>query len=77
MTDKQRAVWLFFVAYLAAEERPPSRRDVQRHFGYRSVEAVQSVVKALLRKGHLRRIGEPSARSARCIVPVSETDKKA
>ncbi|MFP4300506.1 MAG: transcriptional repressor LexA [Alkalispirochaetaceae bacterium] len=44
---------------------PPTVREIQHHFGFRSVQTVQEHLEALIREGSLERTGERRARAYR------------
>ena len=44
---------------------PPTVREIQHHFGFRSVQTVQEHLEALIREGALERSGERRARAYR------------
>lgn len=56
LTDAQRKVLDYVIAYRAAHQCPPSRWDISDHFGWRSANAAQDHLLALERKGYLKLI---------------------
>lgn len=54
MTSLQRDI-LEFIKECCQQSGPPSYREIQTHFGYQSVNTVQSHVKALMKKGFLEK----------------------
>lgn len=51
LTTAQAAVLAFIVTHLGAHQRPPTRLEISRQFGWRSQNAACDHVKALHRKG--------------------------
>lgn len=51
LTPRQRAVLEFLQDFQAGRGYPPSLRDLQLHFGFRSVNGASCHLKALIRKG--------------------------
>lgn len=52
LTERQREVLMFVVAFIKRERMPPTYRNIAERFGV-NVAAVQCHVKALARKGYL------------------------
>lgn len=53
LTEKQKAVLSYFRERADLGERPPSYRELMRHFGWRSPRSAQKVVKVLAARGQL------------------------
>ena len=56
LTDTQRRVLKFLGNYLSENGYPPSRQDVCKEFGYASLNAAQTVLTALQKKGWIKLI---------------------
>lgn len=54
-TAKQRAVLNFIEEYIAREGMPPTLREIGKAFGIRSTNGVNDHLRALERKGYIRR----------------------
>lgn len=66
LTERQQEVLQFILAWNDQHGVPPSYREIGDHLGIRSTNGVSDHVKALVRKGHLERVGgHGSARSLR------------
>jgi len=65
LTQRQSAILQFIQAAIADDGRPPTIREIARHFGFASPRAASDHVSALERKGHLKRTPGHSARSIR------------
>lgn len=63
VTGRQGAILQFIQETTAADGRPPTIREIARHFGFASPKAASDHVSALERKGHLKRTPGHSARS--------------
>lgn len=55
LTERQAAVWKFIRESTAARGYPPSMREIAAHMGIRSTNGVNDHLRALERKGFLRR----------------------
>jgi repressor LexA len=66
ITSKQRAILDFIVEFRGANGYSPSIRDIGAHIGVSSTNGVNDHLKALIRKGFLRR----DRYVARSIVPI-------
>ena len=55
LTERQGQVLEFIEETLAMEGRPPTLREIAKHFGYSAVGTVEDHVKALVKKGYLDR----------------------
>jgi repressor LexA len=53
VTDKQKDVYDFILSYRSDLGTLPSKRDIQREFGYKSYNSAKEHVDALIRKGLL------------------------
>lgn len=56
LTDRQRAVLEYITEYIEVRRKPPTVREIQANFGFKSPNAVDNHLKALERKGKIRRI---------------------
>jgi SOS-response transcriptional repressor LexA len=61
LTEKQAEVLLFIAEHQRAHQWAPTRREIAQHFGWRSLNAADEKVRALIRKGWLARRGGPHA----------------
>jgi repressor LexA len=66
ITDKQRAVLAYIVEFRGANGYSPSIRDIGKEFGVSSTNGVNDHIKALVRKGYLRR----DRYIARSLIPI-------
>ena len=55
LTDRQREILDFITASINERGYPPTLREIGEHFGIRSTNGVNDHLKALEKKGHLRR----------------------
>ena len=53
LTETQRDVLDFIIEYKAAEERPPTIREIGSEFGWSSTNAVKCHLNALRTKGYI------------------------
>ena len=60
LTDRQRSVLDFLRQFLRENGYPPTIREIAAHFDMRSPRGVQDHLKALERKGYIRRAKERS-----------------
>ena len=60
LSARQRAILDFFRDWMDRNGVPPSYREIGHAMGIRSTNGVSDHVKALLRKGYLKRVGEGS-----------------
>ncbi len=59
LTDRQRAVLTFITEFIDVRRKPPTVREIQAYFGFRSTSTVAAHLNALERKGRIRRtVGE-------------------
>lgn len=70
LTDRQREILTFISASIAERGYPPTLREIGEHFGIRSTNGVNDHLKALEKKGHLRREDLKS----RAMRPVTDND---
>ncbi len=56
LTEKQEAILDFLRQVQEQRGIPPSTRDIQRHFGYESQNAVMNHLRALAKKGQIEQI---------------------
>ena len=57
LSPKQAKVLAFIEKEISVAGRPPSLRDIARHFGYAAVGTVEDHVRALIKKGFLEKDG--------------------
>jgi repressor LexA len=69
LTNTQKEVLDFIKKRMALKGISPSFREIQDHFGYKSIGTVQDHLKALLKKGALFRADSKEPRQARGLVP--------
>lgn len=62
--SSRRRIYQFVRERIEAGE-PPTVREIQQHFGFRSVQTVQEHLETLIREGSLSRSGERRARAYR------------
>ncbi len=55
LTDRQRAVLEYITEYIEVRRKPPTVREIQANFGFKSPNAVDNHLKALERKGRIQR----------------------
>src|SRR6188768_1397888 len=55
LTDRQREILDFITSSIVERGYPPTLREIGEHFGIRSTNGVNDHLKALEKKGHLRR----------------------
>lgn len=67
LTDRQREVLTFIESQIGQMGYPPTIREIGRHLGMRSTNGVNDHLKALERKGYIKREGNKS-RTLRVIV---------
>lgn len=60
LTDRQRSILDFLKEFLGDNGYPPTIREIGAHFGIRSPRGVQDHLKALEKKGYIRRAKELS-----------------
>lgn len=53
LTPTQSRVLDYIATHIVERQRPPTRKDICRHFGWSAVNAAEEVVQALERKGHI------------------------
>ena len=65
LTQKQAAVLAFIVAHQAQHQRPPTRQEISKHFGWASINAADEHVRRLAKKGAivLDKLGRHSVRN--------------
>ncbi|RRJ96013.1 repressor LexA [Opitutaceae bacterium TAV4] len=56
LTEKQESILDYMREVQAERSIPPSTRDIQKHFGYESQNAVMNHLRALARKGQIEQI---------------------
>lgn len=55
LTDRQRAVLTYITDYIDVRHKPPTVREIQANFGFRSPSTVTAHLNALERKGKILR----------------------
>lgn len=53
LTDNQKKVLLFIVSFIQDKKYPPTSREIQTHFGWRSQTSAVKYLHELRRKGHI------------------------
>lgn len=53
LTERQKGVLSFMRRFFVQEDRLPSTREIQEHFGFRSQTAARSHLLALEKKGYI------------------------
>jgi repressor LexA len=69
LTDRQREILDYIAASITERGYPPTLREIGEHFGIRSTNGVNDHLKALEKKGHLRR-EDLKSRAMRPVAPV-------
>lgn len=69
LTENQSAVLRFIKAYFSENGVPPSYREIQKHFDYKSVGTVQDHVRALIKKGALEKSYGGNSKKAKALLP--------
>jgi len=69
LTERQREILDFITASISERGYPPTLREIGEHFGIRSTNGVNDHLKALEKKGHLRR-EDLKSRAMRPVAPV-------
>lgn len=73
ITDRQRAVLAFVIAYIRDHGYPPSLREIGAALKIRSTNGVSDHLSALARKGYIE-MGNTKARAIRVTLPSEPTD---
>ena len=68
LTERQREILDFITASITERGYPPTLREIGEHFGIRSTNGVNDHLKALEKKGHLRR-EDLKSRAMRPVLP--------
>src|SRR6185369_10436705 len=68
LTQRQREILDFIAASIAERGFPPTLREIGEHFSIRSTNGVNDHLKALEKKGHLRR-EDLKSRAMRPVMP--------
>ena len=55
LTDRQQEILDFIKKYIKENGFPPSVKDIQDHFGFKSKNAVTDFLKVLVKKGYIFR----------------------
>ena len=66
MTEKQAQILAFIVDFTGVNGYPPTNRDIQKCFGFRSANAARDHLSALVRKGAIA-IDAATARGIRVL----------
>ena len=53
LTDRQAQVLRHIAEHIVRWQRPPTRKEISRHFGWSAVNAAEDHIKALAVKGHI------------------------
>lgn len=69
LTPQQQALWEYVVRVFNQRGVPPSYREIQKQFQYKSVGTVQDHVQALLNKGFLKKTYNPHSKRAIGFIP--------
>jgi repressor LexA len=69
LTERQREILDYITASISDRGYPPTLREIGEHFGIRSTNGVNDHLKALEKKGHLRR-EDLKSRAMRPVAPV-------
>src|SRR5215211_3679515 len=70
LTERQREILDYITSSISDRGYPPTLREIGEHFGIRSTNGVNDHLKALEKKGHLRREDLKS----RAMRPIAEAD---
>lgn len=54
LTEAQTKVFNFIKSFIHEKRYPPTREEIRKEFGYRSINAVQDHLKYLAKKGAIR-----------------------
>lgn len=68
LTERQRQLFKAFQDLIHDNGTPPTVRELQRELGIKSPNGIVGHIRALIKKGVLKRIGKKNA--ARSVVPV-------
>ena len=69
LTEQQAEVLHYIQRVFQEQGYAPSYREIQNHFGYKSVGTVQDHVRALIQKGALEKSFSKHSKKARALVP--------
>ena len=75
LTKRQQAVLDFITASIDERGYPPTLREIGEHFGIRSTNGVNDHLKALEKKGYLRR-EDLKSRAMRPVTPISSKSRQ-
>lgn len=53
LTPTQSRVLDYIATHIVERQRPPSRKEISRNFGWSAVNAAEDLILALERKGHI------------------------
>ncbi len=53
LTPTQARVLEFIAQHIVEKQRPPTRKEISRHFGWSAVNSAEDHIKALAAKGHI------------------------
>ncbi|RMH44840.1 MAG: transcriptional repressor LexA [Deltaproteobacteria bacterium] len=76
LTKRQQQILDFITASIAERGYPPTLREIGEHFGIRSTNGVNDHLKALEKKGYLRR-EDLKSRAMRPVTPIASARKPA
>lgn len=63
LTRKERRVLEFIESFMQKQELSPSYQEIQEHFGFRSINSVQSYLRQLQKKGYIHNPGNNQKRA--------------
>jgi repressor LexA len=72
LTTCQRRIVEFIQACVRDESRPPTRKEIAKHFGYRSLTTVEDHLRLIVQKGYLK-MESNQARGLQVLVPGQPT----
>lgn len=53
LTDRQAQVLRFIAGHIVQWQRPPTRKEISRHFGWSAANAAHEHIKAIVQKGYI------------------------
>jgi repressor LexA len=72
LTTCQRRIVEFIQACVRDESRPPTRKEIAKHFGYRSLTTVEDHLRLIVQKGYLK-MESNQARGLQVLMPGQPT----
>lgn len=63
LTERQKRVYVFIIDYFITNLHPPGLREIVKHFGWGSTQAADCHVRAMVKKGWLKKGASGQARS--------------